>query len=143
MKLINLCIKRSFRIILLMTAMFVMTPNLHLFAQNTGDIVDRLDKALGITLPNEYKSKMKEFVRTNEKINRKIRNRFTEQFIKDQMKTSWGINRQNQYLFVWDAVYEQITKKNIYTGEDNNKTRLNEFEKVMDKVEACGKKYRF
>ena len=67
---------------------------------------------------------------------------FTEQWITGQMKTSWGIDRGNQLLFVWDAVYEQITKKNFYDGEDGNKKRLDEFEKVMDNVEACGKKYK-
>ena len=132
--------KQSLCTILLLAA-FVMNPAQPLFAQNTEDIVDRLDKALGVSLPSEYRSKIKTFAQDNEILKDKDGFAFTEQFIKDQMKTNWGINQQNQYLFVWDTVFEQITKKNIYTGEDGDERRLGEFEKVMDIVEACGKKY--
>ena len=85
---------------------------------------------------------MKNFGKNSKILSDKDAQTFTEQFIKDQMKTSWGINKQNQLLFVWDAVYGQIlTNKQLYTGEDGNQTRLDEFEKVMEKAEACGKKY--
>ena len=50
----------------LLTLAFCLLPVLPALAQ--GDIVDRLDKALGVTLPNEYKSKVKEFVKTNKVI---------------------------------------------------------------------------
>ena len=110
-------------------------------AQNTKDIVDRLNTSLGVSLPSQYQTTVKNFLATHAKMQKKIRPRFTEQFIKDQMKTNWGINKQNQLLFIWDAVYEQITGKQLYTGEDGNQTRLNEFEKAIEKAEACGKKY--
>jgi hypothetical protein len=110
-------------------------------AQNTNDIVDRLNTSLGVSLPSQYQTTVKNFLATHAKMQKKIRPRFTEQFIKDQMKTNWGINKQNQLLFIWDAVYEQITGKQLYTGEDGNQTRLNEFEKAIEKAEACGKKY--
>ena len=67
---------------------------------------------------------------------------FTEDFIVNQMKSNWWINKQNQLLFVWDAVYEQVTKKNFYDGEDWDSNRLSEFENTMDSVEACWKKYK-
>ena len=111
-------------------------------AQNTKDIVDRLNTSLGISLPSQYQTTVKNFVKNSKILSDKDAQTFTEQFIKDQMKTSWGINKQNQLLFIWDAVYDQITGKQLYTGEDGNQTRLNEFEKVMEKAEACGKKYK-
>lgn len=112
-------------------------------AQNTKDIVDRLNTSLGITLPSQYQTTVKNFVKNSKILSDKDAQTFTEQFIKDQMKTSWGINKQNQLLFIWDAVYGQIlTNKQLYTGEDGNQTRLNEFEKVMEKAEVCGKKYK-
>lgn len=112
-------------------------------AQNTKDIVDRLNTSLGISLPSQYQTTVKNFVKNSKILSDKDAQTFTEQFIKDQMKASWGINKQNQLLFVWDAVYGQIlTNKQLYTGEDGNQTRLNEFEKVMEKAEACGKKYK-
>jgi hypothetical protein len=94
-----------------------------------------------VRLPDGYEAKVKEFV-TKSKVLEGIRGEFTETWIAGQMKTSWGIDKGNQLLFVWDAVYEQITKKNFYDGEDGNKKRLDEFEKVMDNVEACGKKFK-
>ena len=111
-------------------------------AQNTNDIVDRLNTSLSVSLPSQYQTTVKNFVKNSKILSDKDAQTFTEQFIKDQMKTSWGINKQNQLLFVWDAVYGQIlNNKQLYTGEDGNQARLNEFEKVMEKAEACGKKY--
>ena len=111
-------------------------------AQTNEDVVDRVSRAVGVRLPDGYETKVKEFVAKSELLKRKSAEDFTERWITEQMKTSWGIDRGNQLLFVWDAVYEQITKKNFYDGEDGNKARLDEFEKVMDNVEACGKKYK-
>ena len=110
-------------------------------AQNTSDIVDRLNASLDVQLPSQYQTTVKNFVKYSEILSDKGLQAFTEQFIKDQMKTSWGINKQNQLLFVWDTVYEQIMGKELYTGEDGNQSRLNEFEKVIEKAEACRKKY--
>jgi DNA repair ATPase RecN len=58
------------------------------------------------------------------------------------MKSNWWISKQNQLLFIWDAVYEQITKKNFYDWEDWDNNRLSEFENAMDSIEVCWKKYR-
>lgn len=106
------------------------------------NLVDRVSRVVGVRLPDGYEAKVKEFVAKSELFQRKSAEAFTEQWIAGQMKTSWGIDRGNQLLFVWDAVYEQITKKNFYDGEDGNKKRLDEFEKVMDNVEVCGKKFK-
>ena len=123
----------------LLTLAFCLFPVLPAFAQE--DIVNRLDKALGVTLPSEYKSKVKAFVQGS-KVLEGLGVIPTEKFIKEQMKENWGINKQNQLLFIWDAIYEQITKKNFYDGEDGNKQRLDDFENALDKIEACGKKYK-
>lgn len=127
------------KIILLLLALCVAAG---VSAQNNEDIVDRVSRAVGVRLPDGYEAKVKEFAAKSELLKRKSAEDFTERWITGQMKTSWGIDRGNQLLFVWDAIYEQITKKNFYDGEDGNKARLDEFEKVMDNVEACGKKYK-
>ncbi len=127
-------------ILLVITACFVAIPPTQ--AQNTSDIVDRLNASLSVQLPSQYQTTVKNFVKNSKILSDKDAQKFTEQFIKDQMKTGWGINKQNQLLFVWDAIYGQIIKdKQLYTGEDGNQARLNEFEKVMEKSEACGKRY--
>ncbi len=109
--------------------------------QSQDNLVDRVSRVVGVRLPDGYEAKVKEFV-TKSKVLEGIGGEFTETWIAGQMKTSWGIDKGNQLLFVWDAVYEQITKKNFYDGEDGNKKRLDEFEKVMDNIEACGKKFK-
>ena len=111
-------------------------------AQNTKDIVDRLEAALGVTLPSPYRAKFKEFVATNKIMCDEGSNAFTEQFIKDQMKANLGINRQNQFLFVWNAIYHEIKKDYIYDGSDGNFTILDDYDKVSDAMDACEAKYR-
>jgi len=108
--------------------------------QSQDNLVDRVSRAVGVRLPDGYEAKVKEF--TNKVLIDEDAADFTEKWIAGQMKTSWGIDRGNQLLFVWDAVYEQITKKNFYDGEDGNKKRIDEFEKVIDNVKACGKKFK-
>lgn len=135
----KIILSKCFLHVVLLTLAFCLFPVLPAFAQE--DIVNRLDKALGVTLPSEYKSKVKAFVQGS-KVLEGLGVIPTEKFIKEQMKEDWGINKQNQLLFIWDAIYEQITKKNFYDGEDGNKQRLEDFEKVMDNIETCGKKYK-
>ena len=126
-----------------LTFLFLLTLlPLMVGAQAQDNLVDRVSRAVGVRLPDGYESKVKEFVAKSELFKRENAEAFTEQWIAGQMKTSWGIDKGNQLLFVWDAVYEQITKKNFYDGEDGNKKRLDEFEKAMDNVEACGKKFK-
>ena len=135
----KIILSKCFLHVVLLTLAFCLFPVLPAFTQE--DIVNRLDKALGVTLPSEYKSKVKAFVQGS-KVLEGIGAIPTERFIKEQMKENWGINKQNQLLFIWDAIYEQITKKNFYDGEDGNKQRLDDFEKVLDNIETCGKKYK-
>lgn len=106
------------------------------------DLVDRVSQAVGVELPSEYQGKVKEFVRTDKVMVKESAAAFTDQYIQEQMKANWGIDRQNQLLFIWDAIYEQVTKKNFYDGEDGNKQRLADFEEAMDNIEVCGKKYK-
>ena len=51
-------------------------------AQEKKDIVDRLETALGVSLPSPYRSQFKEFVATNKIMCDEGSNAFTEQFIK-------------------------------------------------------------
>lgn len=105
------------------------------------DLVDKVSQAVGVELPSEYKAPVKAYVQGS-KVLEDIGGEFTEQFIKEQMKANWSIDKQNQLLFIWDAIYEQVTKRNFYDGEDGNKQRLADFEEAMDNIEACGKKYK-
>ena len=118
--------------------LFLVSPTQ---AQSQTDIIDRLDATLGVSLPSEYMSN----IRGNEKMQRviksKIGSEYTEGFIKEQMNSSWGINNQNQLIFVWSAVYKQITDEDLYDGSDGDDSRLDDFGDVVDRWEACGNKY--
>ena len=127
-------------LLLAFTACFITLPTTH--AQNTKDIIDRLETALGVSLPSPYRTKFKEFVATNKIMCDEGSNAFTEQFIKDQMKNNLGINRQNQFLLVWNAIYHAIKKDYIYDGSDGNEAILDDYSKVMNEIDACEAKYR-
>ena len=74
-------------------------------------------------------------------IKSKIGSEYTEGFIKEQMNSSWGINNQNQLIFVWSAVYKQIANEDLYDGSDGDDSRVDDFGEVVDRWEACGNKY--
>jgi hypothetical protein len=51
--------------------------------------VDRLNTSLGVSLPSQYQTTVKNFVKNSKILSDQDAQTFTEQFIKDQMKTSW------------------------------------------------------
>ena len=122
----------------LLTLAFCL-PVLPAFAQE--DIVDRLDKALGVTLPSEYQSKLKTFVQSSLVFKDKDASELTEQFIKEEMKKDWGISKQSQLLFIWTALNEKINGGFLYEGSDGNENRLEEFASIMNTYDDCGKRY--
>ena len=105
-------------------------------------IVANVERRTWVVLPRWYTTRVRDFVSSNDLMKRSSAANFTEDFIINQMKSNWWISKQNQLLFIWDAVYEQITKKNFYDWEDWDSNRLSEFENAMDSVEACWKKYK-
>ena len=107
----------------------------------SSDIVSNIQRRTWVSLPSMYTQKFKNFVSSSRILRDRDAIKFTEDFIVKQMQSNRWISKQNQLLFIWDAVYEQITSKNIYTWEDGNSTRLSEFENVMNKVEQCWDNY--
>lgn len=112
------------------------------YAQNQSDIVDRLNKALGVTLPSDYQQQVKTFVQTNTVLKNQGRADFTENFIKDEMAKDWNIEKQNQLLFIWHAIYKQITADDLYKGDGNNKIADDFNSRTVNvRIRACGQKY--
>ena len=118
---------------------FGILPVLPSHAQE--DIVDRLDKALGVALPGEYQSKLKAFVQSNRVFKDDDASALTEQFIKDEMKKDWGISKQSQLLFIWTALNEKINGEYLYEGSDGDESRLEEFYSIMNTYDECGNRY--
>ena len=126
----------------MMRKLFILLMMMISCVANAQDILTRLDKALGVSLPAEYRTNFKSFTDTNKILCDEGSNAFTEQFIKDQMKSNLGINKQNQLLFVWNAIYHAITDKYIYEGDDGNDDRLEDYSTVMDEIDECEKQFR-
>ena len=97
------------RILLAVVVCIISLPSAQ--AQTNGDIVDRLNETLGVRLPPEFEAKVKEFAANDTIMRTRSATAFTEQFIIEQFKNDWGINRQNQLLFMWSTIYGGITKK--------------------------------
>ena len=115
-----------------------------LTAQGQENIVDRLNKTLGVRLPAEYEVKVKNFVNTNNVMKDEDAVSFTEQYIVKEMGTDWNIDKQNQLLFIWHYIYKQVTDKDLYIGNGGNPQLENDFNNrgINIRIRAGGQKYR-
>lgn len=105
------------------------------FAQNNTDIVDRLNKSLGVRLPAEYEAKVKDFAHNDTIMRTKSATAYTEQFLIEQMKNDWGISKQNQLLFMWSEIYGGISKKKLYDLlDDDNDARYDDYGKTLKNI---------
>ena len=60
------------------------------------NIVDRLNKTLGVLLPAEYEAIVREFVNTNKTLKKQLAADFTEQYIIKEMKNHLGYRQAEQ-----------------------------------------------
>ena len=117
--------------------------SLSAFAQTNGDIVDRLNASLGVRLPAEYEAKVKEFAANDTVMRTRSATAFTEQFIIEQFKNDWGINRQNQLLFMWSKIYGGISQKKLYNWlDDDNNDRSSEYKKSLKNISEFYNSYK-
>ena len=72
---------------MIVTAILFPHPPAH--AQNGGNIVDRLDKALGVKLPKAYQEKLDSFLANNRIMQEEGSAKFTADFIEKQMQSDW------------------------------------------------------
>ena len=117
--------------------------SLSAFAQTNGDIVDRLNATLGVRLPAEFEAKVKEFAANDTIMRTRSATAFTEQFIIEQFKNDWGIDRQNQLLFMWSKIYGGISQKKLYNWlDDDNKERSSEYKKCLKNISEFYESYK-
>ena len=109
-------------------------------AQYTGDMIENLNKKLGVRLPAEYESTIKGFL-SDKVYNSKFSTDFIEQFIVGQMKQDWKIDKQNQLLFMWSSIYEQFTKKELFDIDDLNEKQLKDFEDCLETLVSAGEQF--
>lgn len=128
---------------LIKTMAFVALAGLSFSTRGQEDIVDRLDKALGVTLPDGYRQKVKDFAANDTIMRTRSATQYTEEFIKQEMKADWGISKQNQLLFMWSKIYHGISQKKLYDWlDDENKERRNDYKKCLRTISDFYKRYK-
>lgn len=85
-------------------------------------------------MPEGYENPIRNFIANHNAI--KDNALFTEGFIVKEMGTKWGIDDDNQLLFIYCAIGYNYGE-DLFTGEDRDKNRMSQFESVLDKVEDC------
>ena len=106
------------------------------------DITWNVERRTWIKFPVEYREKLQEFVDNNVVMNSELASNFTEDFIVNQMETDWWISKPNQLLFIWAAIYKEITNNSLYIWADGNDNRLNEFKNAINYREKCRQEYK-
>ena len=124
-----------------LTFLFTLPPT-HILAQE--NIIDRLDKSLGVKLPAEYEAKVRDLLKNNNVFKVKGADDCTAQFIENQMKVDWKIDKQNQLVFLWHCIYKQITEEDLYNPEDGDSNRLQDFnDRVVGiRIRAEGQRFK-
>ena len=128
-------------ILLAVAACFASLPTT--YAQTNGDIVDRLNTTLGVRLPVEFEAKVKDFAANDTIMRTRSATAFTEQFLIEQFKKDWGIDRQNQLLFMWSTIYSGITNKTLYEFlDDDNEARSDEYFNQLENINKFYESYK-
>ena len=120
--------------------LFTLTPTKILAQEN---IIDRLDKSLGVKLPAEYEAKVRNLLKNSNVYKVKGADDCTAQFIENWMRKDWKIDKQNQLVFLWHCIYKKITDDDLYNPEDGDSNRLQDFnDRVVGmRIRAAGQGY--
>ena len=130
---------KSYLLIAAVLAFLFTVPSTQMLAQE--NIVDRLNKALSLKLPDNYDAEARKFIEEKEILKDEDVIDYTEKFFVEQMKEDLGINKQDQYLFLLSTCFEKCTRDYLYYAADGNDKRLDDYTTVMDKMNQCGDKY--
>lgn len=98
----------------------------------------------GLKLPKVYQTKLDDFLANNTVMKDHDAKNFTLNFIEKEMEADWSISKENQLLFIWHAIYKQVTGNDLYDGKDGNQKIAEDFSNkaVNIRIRACGQKYR-
>ena len=110
---------------------------------STSTILDRLNQNVWVSLPSEYNGKVLDFVLNDTIMRTRSATAYTEDFIINEMKKDWWINKENQLLFVWSKIYGWISQKKLYNRlDDENESRSAEYKKSLKQIATCYEEYK-
>ena len=130
---------KSYLLIAAVLAFLFALPPKQMLAQE--NLVDRLNKALNLKLPDNYDAEAREIIEKYRFFQDEDVIDYTEQFFVEQMKEDWGIDKQDQYLFLLDGCFKKCTRDGLYHGNDGNDKRLDNFLMVKGNYKQCREKY--
>ena len=110
---------------------------------STSTIIDRLDKKLWVSVPAEYSAKLLKFVLNDTIMRTRSATAYTEEFIINEMKKDWWINKQNQLLFIWSKIYGWISQRKLYNWlDDIDENRGSEYKNSLRQIANCYEEYK-
>jgi hypothetical protein len=97
-----------------------------------------------LKLPKVYQTKLDDFLANNTVMKDNDAKNFTLNLIEKEMEADWSISKENQLLFIWHAIYKQVTENDLYDGKDGDQKIAEDFSNkaVNIRIRACGQKYR-
>ena len=110
---------------------------------STSTILDRLDQKLWISLPDEFKNKVLDFVLNDTIMRTRSATAYTEEFLINEMQNDRWIEKKNQLLFLRSSIYSWISKKTLYDWlDDENESRSDEYDKVLTQISKSYENYK-
>ena len=110
---------------------------------STSTILDKLNKELWISLPDEYNDKILDFVLNDTIMHTRSATAYTENFIINEMKKDRWVSKQNQLLFIRSTIYAWISQRTLYDRlDDENENRSDEYEKALKQINSSYEEYK-
>ncbi len=125
-----------------------LTLSISVKAQNNNSATNRSEistKSIGnednphnYSMPSVYKNKLNAFIQDREDafFNLGVY-KYTVDFANKEMEVDWEISKDNQWLFVWHAIYGVFVDEDLYDIDDGDSKRLEEFDKTYKRIEDC------
>lgn len=125
-----------------------LTLSISVKAQNNNSATNRSEistKSIGnednphnYSMPSVYKNKLNAFIQDREDafFNLGVY-KYTVDFANKEMEVDWEISKDNQWLFVWHAIYGDFVDEDLYDIDDGDSKRLEEFDKTYKRIEDC------
>lgn len=141
------------RLFVVVCALFLMSPswtNAQIASNqtrnkaevSTSTILDRLDQKLWVSLPDEFRNKVLDFVLNDTIMHTRSATAYTEEFLINEMQKDRWISKQNQLLFIRSKIYEWIAQTKLYKLlDDTDINRRSEYKKSLKQIANCYERY--
>lgn len=109
------------------------------------DVWNNKEKIWTYNIPDIYKDKIYSFLKNDFPImgsGELSTWMFTIDFALKEMESDRWISKDNQWLFVWHAIYGDFIDEDLYDIDDGDSKRLKEFDSTFKKIEECWKRYK-